>query len=131
MDELLVIAVPICLFVLLKMVLDQRATARSQYVRLLEEALKNPAVDRATIESLTYQLTGSRPPRSNHPSRFMALVLAVGWLALFTGIGIMVIGSMIPGGDETCAAGALVAIIGFGLVTYPFAVRELETRKGV
>ena len=128
--ELAVILVPICLFILLKNLLEQRATARSQNVRLLEEALKNPALDRATIESLTYQLTGSRPPRSNHPSRFMAIVLAVGWLALFTGIGIMVIGSMIPRGDETAAAGALVAIIGFGLVTYPFAVRELEARKG-
>jgi hypothetical protein len=131
MEELLAIFVPICLFVLLKTMLEHRATARTQYVHLLEEALKNPAVERATIESLTYQLTGSRPPRSNQPSRFMALVLAVGWLSLFTGIGIMVIGSMIPGGDETSAAGALVAIIGFGLVTYPFAVRELEARKGV
>lgn len=129
--ELVAILVPICLFILLKMMLEQRATARTQNVRLLEEALKNPAMDRGTIESLTYQLTGHRPPRSNHPSRFMAVVLAVGWLALFTGIGIMAIGSMLPGEDEVCAAGALVAIIGFGLVTYPFALRELEARKGV
>ena len=130
MEELLAIFTPIFGFLMLKAMLEHRARARSQNVRLLEEALKNPALDRATIESLTYQLTGSRPPRSNQPSRFMALVLAVGWLALFTGIGIMVIGSMIPGGDETCAAGALVSIIGFGFVTYPFAVRELEARKG-
>jgi hypothetical protein len=130
MEQLLAIFAPICGFLLLKTMLEQRATARSQNVHLLEEALKNPALDRATIESLTYQLTGSRPPRSNHPSRFMAVVLAVGWLALFTGIGIMVIGSMMPGNDETCAAGALVAIIGFGFVTYPFAVRELEARRG-
>lgn len=129
--ELAVIVVPICLFILLKNMLEQRATARSENVRLLEEALKNPAVDRATIETLTYQLTGHRPPRSNHPTRFMAVVLAIGWLALFTGIGIMVIGSMLPGEDEVCAAGALVSIIGFGLVTYPFALRELEARKGV
>src|SRR5262245_16129233 len=128
--ELAVILVPICSFLMLKVMLEHRATARGQNVRLLEEALKNPALDRATIESLTYQLTGSRPPRSSHPSRFMAFVLAVGWLALFTGIGIMVIGSMMPGNDETCAAGALVAIIGFGFVTYPFAVRELEARRG-
>ena len=62
--ELAVLIVPICLFILLKNMLEQRATARSENVRLLEEALKNPAVDRATIESLTYQLTGHRPPRS-------------------------------------------------------------------
>jgi hypothetical protein len=128
--ELVAILTPICGFLLLKMMLEHRAAARSQNVRLLEEALKNPALDRATIESLTYQLTGSRPPRSSQPSRFMAVVLAIGWLGLFTGIGIMVIGSMMPRGDDTMAAGALVAIIGFGLVTYPFAVRELEARKG-
>ncbi|HEX6813277.1 MAG TPA: hypothetical protein VF384_16770 [Planctomycetota bacterium] len=127
--ELAAILVPICSFLVLKMLLDQRASARSQNIRLLEEALKNPQVDRALIESLTFQLTGSRPPQSNRPGRFMAVVLAIGWLSLFTGLGIMAIGSMIRGGDETVAAGALVSIIGFGLVTYPFALRELEARR--
>ena len=127
--ELAVILVPICIFLLLKNLLDKTASARSDNVRLLEEALKNPALDRATIESLTYQLTGSQPPRSNRPGRVMAVVLAIGWLALFTGIGIMAIGSL-GSDDDIVAAGALVAIIGFGLVTYPFALRELEARRG-
>jgi len=126
--ELILILVPIFVFVLLKMVLDQRATARKDNVRLLEEALKNPALDRATIESLAFQLTGARSPRTAGPSRFLAFVLAIGWIALFTGVGIWVIGEII-GRTEPSAAGVLVALIGFGLVTYPFALRELEARQ--
>lgn len=126
--ELVYILVPIFVFVLLKMALDQRAVARKDNVRLLEEALKNPALDRATIESLAFQLTGARTPRGGGQGRFLAFVLAIGWLTLFTGIGILVIGAMI-GRPEPSAAGALVALIGFGIVTYPFALRELEARN--
>ncbi len=126
--ELLYIFVPIFVFVLLKMVLDQRATARKDNVRLLEEALKNPALDRATIESLAFQLTGARSPRTAGPSRFLAFVLAFGWITLFAGVGIWVIGEIL-GDRSPTAAGVLVALIGFGLVTYPFALRELEARQ--
>lgn len=126
--ELVYILIPIFVFVLLKMVLDHRATARKDNVRLLEEALKNPALDRATIESLAFQLTGARSPRTSGPSRFLAFVLAIGWIALFSGVGIWVIGEII-GRSEPSAAGVLVALIGFGLVTYPFALRELEARQ--
>lgn len=126
--ELVLILIPIFVFVLLKMVLDQRANARSENVRLLEEALKNPALDRATIESLSFQLTGARPPRSSGPTRAMAMLLAIGWIALFTGLGIAAIGGIV-GEDEAIGGGVLTSIIGFGFVTYPFALRELEARR--
>jgi hypothetical protein len=126
--ELVFILVPIFLFVLAKMVLEQRSAARLQNVKLLEEALKNPALDRATIESLTYQLTGARPPRASGPSRAAATLLAIGWVALFTGLGVAGIGGILHE-DEAVAGGFLVSLIGFGLVTYPFALRELEARR--
>ncbi|MEO6597525.1 MAG: hypothetical protein ABIP94_22505 [Planctomycetota bacterium] len=126
--ELSYILVPIFVFVLLKMILDQRANARSDNVHLLEEALKNPALDRATIESLTYQLTGSRPPRAGGPSRLMATVLAIGWIALFTGIALWVLGEMTREMNVT-AGGVITAVVGFALVTYPFALRELDARR--
>jgi len=126
--ELTLILVPIFVFVLLKMILDQRSNARADNVRLLEEALKNPALDRATIESLTYQLTGARPVRGGGPSRLMAFLLAIGWIALFTGIGIAAIGG-ITSCEEATAGGVVTGIIGFGFVTYPFALRELEARR--
>jgi hypothetical protein len=40
----------------------------------------------------------------------------------------MALGFML-GGEEVTASGGLVSLIGFGLVTYPFALRELEARR--
>jgi hypothetical protein len=120
--------IPIFAFVLAKGFLEQRAAARKDSVRLLEEALKNPALDRATIESLAFQLTGARAPRHQGPSRLLALLLAVGWLALFTGVGVWLIGRLLDN-EAASAAGVLVAVIAFGVVTYPFALRELESRQ--
>jgi hypothetical protein len=126
--ELSYILTPIFSFVLLKMMLENRSKAREDNVRLLEEALKNPALDRATIESLAYQLTGARSPRSAGPSRMMAMLLAVGWIALFSGLGVWLIGELISQ-QGAVAGGLLTSIVGFGLVTYPFALRELEARQ--
>ena len=124
--ELMLILIPIFVFVLLKVVLDHRAQARADHVRLLEEALKNPNIDRPTIESLAYQLTGHRPRPAG--SRFMALVLAIGWLGLFVGIGLWIAGEN-GGPRDMDVAGMIVTLAGFGFVTYPFALRELEARR--
>lgn len=124
--ELLFILTPIFVFVLLKMVIDHRAQARADNVRLLEEALKSPHIDRSMLESLTFQLTGNRARPG--AGKVMALVLAFGWLGLFVGLGLWVAGEM-AGQKEMVMAGTIVALVGFGLVTYPFALRELEARR--
>jgi hypothetical protein len=126
--DLVAILTPIFSFVLIKMWLEHRAQARADNVRLLEEALKNPHVDRSTIETLTWQLTGNRRIRQQGPGRMAALILAVGWLSLFVGIGLWVAGSMYRNHDQF-VGGIVTALVGFGLVTYPFALRELEARK--
>lgn len=128
--ELSLILIPIFVFVLVKMVIEQRAQARADNVRLLEEALKSPHLDRPTIESLAFQLTGqrARPAAAGGSGRLMALVLALGWLALFTGIGLWIAGELCRDHD-LFAGGVITAVIGFGLVTYPFALRELEARR--
>lgn len=124
--ELACILTPIFLFVLAKMVIDHRAAARADNVRLLEEALKSPHVDRQLIETLTWQLTGNRPRPGG--SRLVTLLLAVGWVGLFTGLGMLAGGEMARSNDVT-VAGAVVAIIGFGVITFPFALREFEARR--
>ena len=126
--DLAAILTPIFSFVLIKLWLEQRAQARSDNVRLLEEALKSPQVDRQILENLTWQLTGKRGIRERGPSRSLALVLAIGWMALFVGIGLFGSGSMAHS-QELEVGGVITAVIGFGLVTYPFALRELEARK--
>ena len=128
--EVVCILAPIFLFVLLKMGLEHRAEGRNQTVRLLEQALKNPAVDRATIESLTHQLTGRRPPRHGGVGSLMTFVLSIGWIALFVGIGLLIVDSVL-GGDDVMIGGVVTALAGFGLVTWPFAIRELEARRQV
>lgn len=126
--DLTFILIPIFAFVLIKMALDQRATARSQNVKLLEEALKSPQVDRPTLEALTYQLTGKRNARPPGTHGFMAFLLAIGWIALFTGIALVVVSSLVHA-EELLIAGTIVGIVGFAFVTYPFALRELEARR--
>lgn len=134
MDEIALFVVPVLItiftFALIKGAMDSRSKARSERTRLLEEALKNPAVDRATVESLAYQLTGARSPRrpNEGAGRLMAIVLAFGWMALFVGIGVWVLGEYIRDTD-TVAGGIVTLVVGFGLVTYPFALRELESRR--
>jgi len=126
--ELLYILVPVFAYAALKVVLDHRANARAENLRLLEEALRNPALDRATIESLTHQLTGRRPLRSPGAGPAMTFVLSIGWVALFVGIGLLVISGWFH--DQDFGIGGIItAITGFGLVTWPFALRELEARR--
>ncbi len=131
MEQLAMFVLPVLVtvfvFGLIKSWMDQRSKARSENVRLLEEALKNPSIDRATVESLAYQLTGARTPKP-HGHRLMAMILALGWLTLFSGVGVWVLGELISDRDTT-AGGVITSIIGFGLVTYPFALRELEARR--
>lgn len=123
------VLITIFIFATVKTWMDGRAEAASQRVRLLEEALKNPAVDRAMIETLTYQLTGARKPRQGAGmQRLMAAVLAVGWVGLFTGVGIGVYGDL-TNCNDAFAGGIITTIASFGLVTYPFALRELEARR--
>ena len=109
--------------------IESRRKRQSENARLLEEALKNPALDRATLETLTYQLTGKRPLRTQQGrSGFLAFILAIGWLGLFTGVGLL-IGGELERIRELTTAGWIVGLSGFGLVTYPFALRELDARR--
>ncbi|MBL8733550.1 MAG: hypothetical protein JNN13_14355 [Planctomycetes bacterium] len=126
--ELLYIFIPIFVFVLIKTVIDGQLKARSDRVKLLEEALKNPNIDRQTVESLAFQLTGARPARAPGTPKFAAAVLAVGWIGLFAGIA-MWIASMWVYDKDLTLAGIITSIVGLGVVTYPFALRELEARR--
>ncbi|MCA8974209.1 MAG: hypothetical protein KDC98_05775 [Planctomycetes bacterium] len=131
--ELVLIVIFISVFAIVMSVATQRQKRLAAHTRMLEEALKNPAIDRATLENLTFQLTGRRPLRSQPTSgTAMAWILALGWLALFTGIGLLIAAenySRSYGSDDLGIAAWVTGLIGFGLVTYPFALRELESRR--
>ena len=130
--EFAFILVVVFTFVLVKMVLEQRATARRDNLRVLEEALKNPAIDRPTLENLTYQLTGRQSARSHEHSpwfgRLQPWILAIGWGCLFSGVALWVVGEML-GKHDAIITGVVTGVLGFGFITYPFALRELEARR--
>ncbi|MFM1870804.1 MAG: hypothetical protein RL398_226 [Planctomycetota bacterium] len=125
--EVFWIVVAVVAMTISKQVMDQRAKQRADHVRLLEQALNNPAVDRGLIETLTAQLTGQSPPKRSEP-RPLRLLLGLGWITLFTGLGVMSIGGVLNENDAL-AGGILTALIGFALVTYPFVLRELAERE--
>lgn len=129
MEVVLIVVVVFGASIILSMI-NQRQKRVSENTKLLEQALKNPALDRATLETLTYQLTGKQPlrnaPRGNG---FLALILGLGWIALFTGIGLLIGANVSSYDRDMDMAGWIVGLIGFGLVSYPFALRELEARR--
>lgn len=109
---------------------------RADTVRLLEEALRNPQVDRKVIDDLARQLTGNRvgsdggQPVVNPGLGFVGhMFLAIGWFGLFVAVGLL-IGSNYGVGveQELLLAGWIVALVSFGCLTYPFAVREARAR---
>ena len=111
---------------------------RADTVRLLEEALRNPQVDRKVIDDLARQLTGNRvgsdggQPVVNPGLGFVGhLFLAIGWFGLFVAVGLL-IGSNYGVGveQELLLAGWIVALVSFGCLTYPFALREARARVG-
>jgi hypothetical protein len=126
--EFIFLVAAISLVTLLAKFIENHRKAAEDRRRLLEEAIRSGA-DRQVIEALTWHATGARPqqPRAAGGAA-MAVLLAIGWITLFVGVGVGVLGGM-SGWDDTIGAGVLVSIIGFGLVTYPFALRELEARR--
>lgn len=125
--ELAFILAPIFLFVLASTALSNRQKERNNRLHLLEQAMANPNLDRATLTALAQQLTGAKPP-GERARRGMAVLLAIGWVTLFSGLGVLAMGMILHSGDAS-SGGILTSLIGFGLVTYPFALRELESRR--
>lgn len=127
-----VIAAFLCIvfgYTILKSWLEARSRMHAEKIRLIEKALTSGSLDSETIQELAYGLSGKKPPkREKPPGTRGSVILALGWITLFVGIGIAVLGG-VTGSDEPIAAGVLVAVVGFGVTTYPFALRELEARR--
>jgi hypothetical protein len=126
--ELAVILLPLLAFLLIRGQLEQKNRIEAQRLQLLEQALRQGQLDRNSLELLAQQLGGTPPVPGRPRNRWLALLLALGWVTLFVGIGIAVLGTL-SNSRDAFASGILVSIIGFGLVTYPFALRELEARR--
>lgn len=128
MSFVITIVIAAFCYALVKRSMEQKAKARADTVRLLEEALRNPQLDRQTVEGLADRL-GDRRAGVGAVS---ALFLLVGWIGLFVGIGLLVAGASVAPPDledEMQMAGWIAGLCSFGCLSYPFALRELEARR--
>lgn len=127
-----VIAAFLCVvfgYTLLKTWLESRSRMHAERVRLIEKALSSGSLDGDTVQELAYGLSGKKPPKRQSPRGTPgSVILALGWITMFVGIGIASLGGVV-GDNDLIAAGVLVAFIGFGVTTYPFALRELQARR--
>lgn len=125
MSDLLMLLGLIFAFALVRGMLDHRAKERFERIRVLEAAIQNPAVDRATVHAIAQQI-GQTPISA---ARWMAFVLAIGWLGMFVGAACWIASNYNEAMHEYAAAGIVLCLVGFAFVTYPFALRELEVRR--
>lgn len=90
---------------------------RQERLRVLDETLKSGDLDPDTKRQIVQSLQGGFPIRT--------ILFSIGWIAIFLGVGLIA-------ADDRDAfyAGIVIAPIGFGIVTLPLALREIEARKG-
>ena len=122
-------------FVVLVIVLSLRAKQRTERARLIEKALSSGSLDEETRAALLEHLSGrSRRPEwlSTLYQHFLFLskhaLFVLGWLGLFTGIALFIAG-MGFNLQELGIAGVITALVSFGVVTVPLALREVERRR--
>ncbi len=123
-------------FTLVVIVLGTRAKQKGDRMRLMEKALQAGSLDDETRRVLLDQLSGrnkQRPEWLTTLSQHLVFLsrnafFVVGWIGLFTGIALWVVG-MGFGPEEMGFAGVITALVSFGVVTVPMALREVERRR--
>jgi hypothetical protein len=119
--------------------MDVMSKDRMARMKLLEEAVKAGNLDEAGRQELVAAVSGRRPRRHNpaptppaqqSPHRatfFERLFMFVGWMAFMVGIALLTWGLADPC-EDLIVAGIITGLGGFALLTYPFVIRELESR---
>ena len=110
-------------FVILMNLVQARAKDKRERFRLIEAAIRSGNLDPDTKQDLVKGLTGRRPWHGAKEGPGLKFVFALGWLGLFVGGALM---SVDRGAFE---AGVVICALSFGVVTLPFAMRELEGRR--
>ena len=119
--------------------MDVMAKDRQARMKLLEEAVKAGNLDEDVRHELVAAVTGRRsrrhkqapppaaPPSPHRATFFERFFMFVGWMAFLVGAAILTWGLSDDCG-ELVLAGMITGLGGFALVTYPFVIRELESR---
>lgn len=111
----------IFVFIVVKSVIDGRARTELRRMELIEKAIDSGHIDARMKEELVRGLGRSR-------LGILAHVSALGWVGMFVGLGLMSGSFLTHELYEYRVPGLIVALVCFGVLTYPFALRELEAR---
>ncbi len=118
-------------FVVFMTAMQGRAKERRERLRIIEEAIRSGKLEPHAQDELVQELTGRRvrrthePQKAWNPGRFL---FGLGWLGLFVGVGVLIVGGVI-GEDEALAAGGVISAISFGVMSLPMAMRELDRKE--
>ena len=126
--------VPIFVFVLIKSAMDNRAKSAQEKLRVLEEALRAGNLDEQAKQDLMETLTGRKsraPVAAARPTAGVGFLLKfiafVGWTSLCLGVAFLILVNNYRGWEDLEVVAVLLPCVGFGLVTYPFVIRELQS----
>jgi hypothetical protein len=87
-------------------------------------------VDRQMLEDILRAIEkrpAPGPDRGGAGMFLQRLVFLIGWLGIFTGIGLLIVGG-VSGDDDVCLGGGIVLVGGVGLASAPIAWREVKTK---
>ena len=123
-------------FALIVIGVSIRAKQKNDRMRLMEKALHANTLDDELRRQLLDHLSGRNQPRPQWLetlSRHLVFLsknalFVVGWLGLFTGIALFVVGAAYDL-EGLGIAGGISSLVSFGIVTVPLALREVERRR--
>ena len=115
---------------------SMRNKARSDELKIIQRTLESGKMDEESRRNLV-ELLAAGQRRNNqawdllrvNASRVVQTIVAVGgWLTLVIGTAVL-IGMLVIGANQYDLFGAFIAVgVGFGLVTLPMALREIDAR---
>lgn len=126
-------------FIIVKHAMDTKAKHDRERLRLIEEALRAGNLDDRSRAELMGTLTGRKPePRYQAPNMkrnpddagfFLKLIAFVGWIGFCVGISFFILCMNNYRFEFLAVPATILSCAGFGLVTYPFVIRELNATR--
>lgn len=108
--------------------LDAESEHARDRMRLLEKAIDSGQLDRQQLDELTGVLSGRKPRPKRREGALERFAVGAGWIGIFIGIGAFLVGAVAYDADARIS-GIVIAVISFGIVTFPFAIREYDARS--
>ena len=101
--------------------ISAKEKAERRRLDLIERALDSGAIDEATQRELVASVV-------KRPTQRMPWLFVAGWIGLFVGVGLIVVGSMSHRMDYMLPQAIMVVTVSFAVLSLPIAAREFTSR---